>query len=152
MPTGATGSRGVMGRMPSRLPLMDLKTFKTDPTLDEGAWVNLGDARLKIARLGSPKYASAAAKRLKPHRESLELGVMPDAEAQKIEIELLADFILLDWENVSLEGQPLPYGRDNVIRALGIEVFRTWVKDQARDLENFRTKETSDAVTAVAKN
>lgn len=131
---------------------MNLNSFKTDPTLDEGAWINLGDGRLKIARLGSPKYQSAAAKKLKPHRDAIELSLMKDAEAQKIEIELLADFVLLDWDNVELDGEKLPYSRENAIRALNIEVFRNWVRDQARDLENFRAKETASAVEAVAKN
>jgi hypothetical protein len=131
---------------------MDLKSFKTDPALDEGAWLALGDAEIKIARLGSPRYQSAVTRRLKPHRESLELGVMSDADAQKITIELLADFILLDWKGVELDGKPLPYSRENAIQALGIEVFRTWVQEQARDLENFRAKETAEAVESVAKN
>lgn len=131
---------------------MDLNSFKTDPSLDEGAWVSLGDARVKIARLGSPRYASAATARLKPHRESIELGIMKDAEAQKIEIELLADFILIDWQNVQLDGEALPYSRANAIRALSIEVFRNWVKEQARDLENFRAVEIRDAASEVAKN
>ena len=131
---------------------MDLKSFKTDPSLDEGAWVNLGDAELKIARLGSPRYQSAVARRLKPRREAIELGVMPDAQAQEIEIELLADFILLDWKNVELDGATLAYSRENAIRALEIEVFRNWVKDQARDLENYRARDTAATVEAVAKN
>jgi hypothetical protein len=131
---------------------MDLNKFKTDPELDEGSWVKLGDADIKIARIGSPRYQSAVARRLKPHRESLELGVMSEAEAQKIEHELLADFILLDWKGVDLDGKPLPYSRENALQALKIEVFCAWVKDQARDLENFRAKETAEAVEAVAKN
>lgn len=131
---------------------MDLKTFKTDPELDQGAWIKLGDAEIKIARIGSPRYVAASTARLKPHARSIELGVITEAEASKIEAELIADFIVIDWKNVSLDGEALAYSRANVLRALEIEVFRTWVKDQARDLENFRLAETKDAVAAVAKN
>ncbi len=131
---------------------MNLNSFQTDPTLDEGAWIELGDASFRIARLGSPKYQSAVSRRLKPHRESIEQGVLKDADAVRIEIELLADFILLDWKSVELDAAPLPYSRENALRALNIELFRNWVREQARDLENFRAKETGEAIEAVAKN
>lgn len=128
------------------------KTFQTDPTLDEGSWVKLGDAQIKIARLGSPRYQSGVAARLRPHRAEIEAGSMNDKEAMQIEIELLADFIVLDWKNVEFDDAPMPYSRDNAIKALGLELFRNWVREQARNLENFRTRETKEAVAAVAKN
>lgn len=132
---------------------MDLNSLKTDPALDEGAWIKLGDVEIKIARLGSPRYQSAMIARLKPHRESIELGIMADAEAQKIESELLADFIVLDWRgDMKMDGKDLPYSRANAITALQIEVFRKWVKEQATELENFRTRDVKESIEAVAKN
>jgi hypothetical protein len=132
---------------------MDLNKFKTDPTLDEGVWLKLADAELKIARLGSPRYQSALLARLKPHRESIELGIMKDADAVLIEVELLADFILIDWRgNLELDGVPLSYSRENAIKVLQIEEFRRWVKEQAQRLENFRTGEVKESVAAIAKN
>lgn len=131
---------------------MDLKTFKTDPALDEGAWIKLGDAEIKIARIGSPKYQSAMMARLKPHRESIELGILKEDDAKKIEVEMLADFIVIDWKNMELDGAPLPFSRDNAIKALGIEMFRSWVKEHARNLENYRVADLKQSVEAVAKN
>lgn len=131
---------------------MDLKTFKTDPALDEGAWIKLGDAEIKIARIGSPKYQSAMMARLKPHRESIELGILKEDDAKKIEVEMLADFIVIDWKNMELDGADLPYSRENAIKALQIEMFRSWVKEHARNLENYRVADLKQSVEAVAKN
>jgi hypothetical protein len=132
---------------------MDLNTFKTDPALDEGVWIPLDDAEIKIARIGSPKYQSRLRAKLRPHQDAIVHGYLKDSVATKIQIEVMADFILLDWRgNFEVDGKPLPYSRENAMLALEIDEFRAWVDRQARDLENFRAKEVKESVEAVAKN
>jgi hypothetical protein len=128
---------------------MDLAKFKTDPKLEQdGVWVPLGDAQLRIARLNNPRMAAGYAARIRPYRGS----AIPDAEGERIMIECLAEYVLLDWKGVTHDGAPFDYSTENAKAALKIKDFAEFVMERAREMELFQAAETKAAVEAVAKN
>lgn len=128
---------------------MDLKTFKTDPKLEqEGVWIPLGDGKLRIARLNNPRMGAAFAALIRPYRG----GIVPPAEEERIMLDCLADHVLVGWENITRDGEPFPYSVENAKAALQIKDFAEFVLERARDMEQFRTSEVTSGVEAIAKN
>lgn len=83
------------------------KKFATDPKKEsEGVWIDLEDqAKVKIRRftyLPAQKYLQ---NKLKPYRKAIELDALPDNVMEKIQNELLANHLVVDWRNFT-------YGQD----------------------------------------
>lgn len=97
------------------------KRFQTDKSIEtSGIWVDYGEAgRYKIARAGGGNKAylrSAEAFRRK-YRTQIDLDIMSNEAALAAAIEIYAESILLDWEDVTgPDGEPLEFTRENVVR------------------------------------
>lgn len=127
---------------------MDLSKFKTDQSLEqEGAWVNIDESsRVLIARMGSERYKDMLQRKTKPYRHAIRTNTLPDEVFEKILIEVIAHTILLGWENVDDEGQPVLYSPDNAKRLLSkYKDFRDLVVGFAQDSALFRKEELEEA-------
>ncbi|NUB24710.1 hypothetical protein [Azospirillum brasilense] len=127
---------------------MDISKLKTDSSLEEdGVWVPLGDARIKVARMGNKRYQAAFNRRMTPHKNAARAGIVSDDVVEGILIEVIAETVLRDWEGIDDEGVPVPYSRENAVRILtDIKAFRDIVVSIADRMETFRreTIETSE--------
>jgi len=121
---------------------MDLNTLKTDKTKDlEGVWIDVTTTcKLKVARLGNRKYERAMTTAL----AQVRLQSDKEEALNRIDIELMADYILLDWEGVELDGEALEYSRENAIKALEIQLFYNLVRSHASDFERFKIDEEQE--------
>jgi hypothetical protein len=88
---------------------MELSKMKSTPAEQEGVWFNWDDARLKIASIASPRYQRRIADLRAPYRAQIRRGTLPDDTNEQIAVEAMAECILLDWENVCVEGEQIPY-------------------------------------------
>jgi hypothetical protein len=129
---------------------MDLrKAFGVDATLErEGFELHLGGgAYITLARAGggNVRYERAVTKHLAPHRAARDAGTLENAMADTILHNVYADAVVLDWRGIELDGEPLPYSRDNAYKLLH-ELPDLWriVQDAAGKLANFRQAEVQD--------
>lgn len=121
---------------------MDINSVKRDPTvIEEGTWVDdipeCGDLRLKVRGLNSRRVLSVRARKERsvPKEERDKRGQIKQETAERILSELLHEEILLDWDNITENGEPLLYN---------LELAAKWCTD-----ENYRG--FADAVTWCAQ-
>lgn len=103
---------------------------------------------LRIAHIGNAAYRRAQFDAFRPHRRRMRAGEMPLEEIAKIETRLIAEHVLVGWENVDDEaGKPQPYTVDAGVEALTkFPRLRDFVLDEARDFDNYRAEEEEDAL------
>lgn len=126
---------------------MDLTSFKTDPTKQNGTWIEYGDARFLIASAYAPEYKKALRKRMAKIPGHL-LKSQP-ALAEKAAADTMATHVLLDWEGVTDNGKPTEPTPENRRAALDIPAFSDWVAEQAMNLGNFQAEGDADDVAAL---
>lgn len=128
---------------------MDLrKRFATDPELElNGVWVEIGQgARVKVARTNNKRYTERMQALMRPHRRQLRMGQLDDEVFDAILIRVVAETVLLDWENLEDGGKPIPYNTENAMRLMTeFPDFRNVVAEIAQEMETFRAVELADA-------
>ena len=128
---------------------MNINDYKTDAALEnDGVLVAFDDAKLRIASFGTKQHKQAVAKFRQKYSAQLAIKRTADEANEQVTIEVMAEAILVGWENVTEGDEPLPYTRDNAIKLLSIRTFRDFVAMQATDIQNFRavTDEQKEAV------
>jgi len=136
---------------------MQLESLKTDSTMERGTWVPLDPScRVKVVYTNSPEYAFKQKQAMKPYRTVLAKtrdfdDAMSQADQDKLTVQLLVDYVLLDWEGVEYgkdtKGDPvkLPYSKENAHKVLtDVPAFRQMVEEAAATLSNFRTKDAEE--------
>lgn len=95
---------------------MEIKSFKRDSqTIETGMWVDeipgMKDLRLKVRGLSTPEVASARARKemAEPRDSRNKSGQLKTDIAMRLFGEVLAEVVLLDWDNVTENGKPLKY-------------------------------------------
>lgn len=124
---------------------LSLADFKTDEKAEvEGVWIPYNSGlEVKVARFGNKKMQKHLRKQNTGHRT---YGKNLDDVSDEEVIELIADFILLDWKNLKDEdGKNLPYSRENAIRALKIKDFREEILEISMDRERYRIQKIENA-------
>lgn len=126
---------------------MDLKKTKTDPKLElEGVWITYDeDAAFKIARLRNPAALAAFQEKTRFLR-----GKLSEAKQTELMTEIIAEHVLLDWKNVNIGGDPLPYTKENAMRVLvEYPVIRDFVMEESGRIENYLLELTATGAAAV---
>lgn len=122
--------------------MMDIgKQYGTDARLEaEGVWVDLGEgARIKVARAGNPANRKMLQRMMEKHRVTLRSRNLPEDVLERITIQVMAETILLGWENIEERGEPVPFSVENAERLLGAyRDFRDQVAALAADMALFR--------------
>lgn len=116
--------------------------YATDEELeDSGAWVPFGPAKLLIARMGNRRYSKALNELVVKNQAALDVGDdAADALSDKIHVEVMADTILLGWENLGFKKKPVQYSREMAIELLKIRDFRREVIRLSNDASAYRAK------------
>jgi hypothetical protein len=128
---------------------MKISQFKTNTQKEvDGVWVDLGQgARIKVARLGNPKYKAYFSKATKPYRHQLRAGTLSDEVAERILAECMAETVLLGWEGLEDEsGNAIEYNTENAVEVLSIKDFRDVVYAYADEMALFTEGEREEAV------
>jgi len=121
--------------------------FATDETLEEnGTWFPIGGgARVLVARSGNRKYAKLLTKEVERNKKALDLNDdAADKLSEEIMIGVLAETILVGWENISFKGEELEYSVANAKKLLAVKDFRKAVAQFADDVSAFKFKETDE--------
>lgn len=121
--------------------------FATDETLEEnGTWFPIGGgARVLVARSGNRKYAKLLTKEVERNKKALDLNDdAADKLSEEIMIGVIAETILLGWEDVSFKGEVLEYNVANAKKLLAVKDFRKAVAQFADDVSAFKFKETEE--------
>lgn len=124
--------------------LFDVFTeYATDETLEnQGTWFPLGGkARVLVARNGNRAYAKALTSKVNEHQKALDLGdEAADLLSEKIMIEVMADTILLGFENLAFKGKAISYSRDTAIELLKVKDFRRRIVEFSDTVSAYRAK------------
>lgn len=87
--------------------------FGTDSSLEtEGIKLDYGDyGAVWVARAGGKNkaFSDAMERRLRPYRSGIQLGTVDNEVVEKITRECFAEFVVLDWDFVDENGEPIPY-------------------------------------------
>lgn len=121
--------------------------FATDETLEEnGTWFPIGGgARVLVARSGNRKYAKLLTKEVERNKKALDLNDdAADKLSEEIMIGVIAETILLGWEDLSFKGEVLEYNVANAKKLLAVKDFRKAIAQFADDVSAFKFKETEE--------
>lgn len=128
---------------------MDIfSTYAVDEDKElNGTWRTIGDSKFKVARSNNENYVKLLAKKVEENREVLERG---DEEARsldrKIIIDIMAEAILLDWQNVTYKGAGMPYSKDNAKELLAHREFRREIARMSDEFSAYKAKLEEEAV------
>lgn len=127
---------------------MKISKFATDLELEEsGVWVDIGEgARLRVARVGNPRYRKRLRELLAPHKRLVRIDKLPEDLSDELVIKAFAETILLDWEGLEDDnGEPIEYSVEHAIELLtGLRDFRMMVAEIANEQEAFRREEQKE--------
>lgn len=103
---------------------MDMNSRKIDTAKQEqGAWVDdipeWGDLRLKVRGIGNSDYRRLQSKLLESvPRQKRVRGAIDPAEADRITATCLLNAVLIDWDNLQENGEPVPFSKEAAKRYL----------------------------------
>ena len=118
--------------------------FATDENLENnGSWQDIGDGtRLLVARGGNRRYVKLLTKLVEQNKRVLDLNdEAADAKSDDIMSQVLAETILLGWENVKYKGKDLPYSLENAKLVMGMKDFRKLVAKLADSEDAYKFAE-----------
>lgn len=128
---------------------MDIfSTYAVDETKEQsGTWMEVGDAKFLVARAGNKSYVKLLGKEVEKNQKSLDRkDEAADALSDKIMIDVLAETILLGWENVSYKGKPMEYSKVNAKELLSHKEFRREIMKLADDFNAFKAAQEAEEV------
>jgi hypothetical protein len=133
---------------------VDLNSRKIDHNkVEQGAWVDnipeWGDLRLRVRGIGNSDYRRLQATLLDsvPRGKRMRGRIGPE-DQDRINATCLADTVLLGWENLTSDGAPVPYSKEEAKRLLtdpDFVAFRdavTWAANMVAE----NSEENSEAV------
>lgn len=108
----------------------------------DGVWVPMGpSAQFLLARAGgsNTRYLNAAAAAGRPHERRIRLNLMDAAEARNLAIGPFVDTVLLDWKDVKVKGEIIPYSKEAAKKLLTDmpDLFDA-LNEQAQSVANFQ--------------
>lgn len=115
---------------------------------DPGVWVDLGDdARVRLSRLGNAHYDQVLRKRVEPYLVAIREEVLDDKVADQIFLEVVAEAIILDWDNIQEKKKIVPYSFKNAVRLLKeYPSFRDFILCESEKLQRTHQKTKKDSV------
>jgi len=128
---------------------MDIKkAFATDKEKEKnGVWLDVGpNCKTLIARVGNPNYLREFKRLTKVHTQSIRRGIMEEEVADAILIKVMAKTILLDWEGMEEDGEPIPYSVDAAIRLLTMyKDFRDLISEISNTMDAYKVEVEEDS-------
>jgi hypothetical protein len=121
---------------------MDLyRQFQTDDQKEvDGVWVPLSaTARIKVARMGNPRYRECIKKKSAPYRQAGLATEIPAEVYQQLVREAVAETILVGWEGLTTDGKKVPYTRETALKfCTDLKDFYSLVLTASDSMETFR--------------
>lgn len=120
--------------------------YATNETAEnEGVWVPHGDAKFLVARAGNRKYVKQLQSAVEKNQKLLDKkDDAADKLSDKIMIDVMADTILLGWEDVGFKGETLDYTKDNAKMLLAVKDFRREVAKWSDDINLFKAEKEQE--------
>ena len=135
---------------------MEINKLRRDSSKIEGGdWVDnipgMGDLRLKVRGSNSRIVRKALSKKVFGLDGPIPEEGLPDDVSDRIDAEVSAESVLLDWDGLTQDGKPFPYDP---------EVAKAWLADL--DFDDFKravdyaanvvAKRRKEAEESIAKN
>lgn len=116
---------------------MDLNNSKIDTKAEtDGVWVDLDDeTSILIARYLNPKHRAFVQKRMEPYRRLQRLNKLDDSVVEKIELEALAKYVLIDWKGLKDNGKTIKYSQEKALELLSDPTL-VWLVDMVKEMSN----------------
>lgn len=134
---------------------MDITKFRTDEEKErKGVWIPIGDgAELLIARWGNPEMVKTSERLMEPPeiKQAYRHGALSEEKALEINIETMAESILLDWRGLEEKGKSIQYSKAKAIELLRIKDFCGLVTAISKTQENFRAQVHAEGVDNLKK-
>lgn len=128
---------------------MKISALKTNRQSEvEGIWVDGPEGlRLKVARMGNPKYQAAVRRIGKPHARQLRQLTADTAIVEDVSKRAVAETILLGWENLQdNDGKDIPYSSQKAYELFNeVPDFYTMVCEYASDVQLYRDDAMQEA-------
>lgn len=117
--------------------------FSTDPELEKkGVWFEYAEGdeenppSLLLARAGGANDAfnKAMETAAQPIRRKLQNNLVSGKQLRKLNVQVYAEAVVLDWKNVELDKEVLPFSKENVVKLFTRlpEFFDTVMEDASR--------------------
>lgn len=120
--------------------------YRTSPELEKnGIWLDFGNGlRIKIRRAGGRNlfFEQVLQAKMKPYRFQIEHGRLDPETDQKLLREAYAEAVIIDWQWMDQDGNPLPFTTENVLALLEADpdLFGE-IRQQAQKLANFAAEQ-----------
>jgi len=135
---------------------MDLGTTKVSVEKStDGVWVDIDEkTKLKIARFLNPKHRAYVNRAMDPYKRASRIGQLDDATTDKVEIEAIANCILIDWKGITENGEEVKYSVKKAIAYLSdpsLPHFISMVRELSNEMALFHEDTVQDASTNLKK-
>lgn len=134
--------------------MLDIESLAVDPTAaEEGTWANFMGARFLIARLNNDKAIQLRSKLALENWDELTAGGEKAEElSTKIDAQVLAEAVLLDWKGITAGGKEVKYSPKVGMKYLADPRFRDlvqFVQNYAVNRANYREKAEQEVTESV---
>lgn len=120
---------------------MDIfELFATDSKLEtEGRWVNLGKAaKVLVARAGNDKFNARMKHLLKKNGVDLQDNSRENLDlVEKLFLDATAEAVLLGWEGLTYQKEPLAYSKENALKLLAVKDFRNKIVKLSEEMSGY---------------
>ncbi len=132
----------------SNIDLTNIKITPVDSTAaNDGAWTNYRGVDLRIARANNDNFKKTFMRLARPYRKDIAQDNLDEKISESIMCEAIADAVLVDWKNFSINGTEVPYSRANAIALLKNDAdCRKFVQDFSADLSNYISRDKEEVV------
>lgn len=128
---------------------MEFNTLKeASDDLAAGEWVedlpHLGDARLKVRAMSSPDVVRTLGRELRAASD--ERGQLAPEKMEQIDLKVIAEAVLLDWDGFTQDGAPVAHSVGLARTWLETDLFLAAVKVAAQRVQS-KAQEKMDALS-----
>jgi len=135
---------------------MDLSKNKIDSVKEtEGVWCDFdNETSFLLARYENPAHKELMRKKIKPYRRQFRNNTASDDLVQKLEVECIAESIVLGWTGLMNGDKEIKYSVKTANEILSnpqyVELLE-FVKEQANDLANFYVDIVEEGIENIKK-
>jgi len=139
-------SIGIISKNHLEQCMLNLELLMADPKKsEEGVWAEYATGKFLIARYNSERATQLRSELASKHYEQITSPdkSVAEATANKIEVEVTAKELLLDWENIYFGGEKIDYTPEQGIKFLGNPALKdllTFVTNFSLNRMNYRDK------------